>query len=89
MIVIYKYRITTHAETFKIAGFIRMLSVANQKEEVVVYAECDDTIEETTDVVVSRRLTGSLFEPHSEDKFIGTVNIMNGTLMFHIYYRLR
>lgn len=89
MKTVYKYDLEPKDEQeILLPTGAKILSVANQREAMVLYALIDKDIrtEEVFKFVV--RGTGHPIDFQVDDyNFLGTVKLMNGTLMFHIFYK--
>ena len=85
---IYTYPLeVTDYQTVEVKGPAILLSVAEQNNQIVMYAMADD-LEYGILVDVRRIGTGN---PRRDDidncKFLGTVKLANGGLMFHVFAR--
>jgi hypothetical protein len=85
---IFKYTIPVQDKTeLKLPVGSQILSVAEQNEEIVVYAL-------TTSNTATRKVTilvigtgNPITENISEYTFLGTVKLLHGALMFHVFYK--
>jgi len=95
---ILKYPLMSSTGTIriKIPG-LTLLSVVNQKESIVVYAQVPNYFDNkvtVSDLVVTTYeflvlATGQVYEEDiNEYKFLGTVLLCNGNLVWHVYYRM-
>jgi hypothetical protein len=88
MLSIYKYVIedlNNPIITLPI-GF-KILSVASQRDDIVVYALVNINEPVRKDIKLSVVATGQkLDDLYSNRNFLGTVSLMNGLFMFHIFY---
>lgn len=85
--MIYKYTISiTDAVELDLPHGAEVLSVLNQREDLVLYAvvDPDESVIETRHFVV--RGTGHRFSGN-EGAFIGTVSFQGGSLIFHVFHR--
>lgn len=86
MRTIHKFVLAITDEQFvPIKGFVRMLSVLNQREQVVLYAEVDP---DGPNVNVSVQIFGtghSLTVRRTTAEFIGSVSMAGGDLVWHVY----
>ena len=68
----------------------KILSVAEQRDNIVIYVLVPVSDEELSTKKVKILVTGTghtIHESMYEYKFLGTVNMYNGTLMFHVFYK--
>lgn len=86
---IYKYRLRPEAESMTITGLVQVLSLAVQHEEIVIYALIDLDSSTTTRVDYRVYGTGHDLEDTVVEtyRFLGTANLNNGALMFHVYVK--
>lgn len=88
MKTIYKYELELKDEQeILLPTGAEILSAAEQKGKIVIYALVDNEIktEEIFEFVI--RGTGHPVFFHTDNyKFIGTVKLMDGALMFHVFY---
>jgi hypothetical protein len=86
--VIYKYTILVCDEfVLNLPVGAKLLSVAEQKGEMVLYAM---VIPELPLRPVKIRVVGTgkpIPDDMSEFKFLGTIKLYDGKLMFHIFYK--
>lgn len=89
MKTIYKYNLEVQDEQeLLLPTGAKILSVANQRETIVLYALVDKEIktEEVFKFVV--RGTGHPVDFQIDDyTFLGTVKLMNGSFMFHVFFK--
>ena len=86
MKTIWKYDLeTTDYQTLSIPLPAKILSVSNQGMQIVLYAEVNTESRLMRDVAVWMHGTGHERKALDTAEFIGTVKLMNGTLMFHVY----
>jgi len=67
-----------------------VLSVEEQREEIVLYALVENTSEgkDTYDIIIHG--TGhNAGDIKSDDRFLGTVKMHDGLLMFHVFCKLK
>lgn len=64
----------------------RVLSVTEQNEKIVLYALVDTTTRETETVQIIVHGTGHPANDVDNYTFLGTVALMNGMFMLHIFY---
>lgn len=88
---IFKYPLAVLGEQIiKAPAGAAVLSVAEQRNGIVMYATVptDNDPELTKEIDVRIVGTGHVieFDPR-EYTFLGTVNLYNGQLMFHVFYR--
>ena len=90
MKTIYKYNCNILRNTFKVNGFIKILSVMEQNENIVFYILVDtDSNKETT---IEYEIIGT-GHPINDDvaenfDFIGTIGMRNGEFMFHAFAKV-
>jgi hypothetical protein len=91
--VIYKYKVEiTDESTIKMPAAAKVISVAEQGNEIVLYAMVPFDNDPEITKNISIRVVGTGHKIHfdtSEFKFIGTVSLHFGKLMFHIFYKDR
>lgn len=86
MKTVYKYPLEVKgAQKVSLPMGARILSVMNQREEIVLYAYVDPEQTETEDWHVFVLATGEPRGMHPEAEFLGTVAMMDGSLMFHVF----
>jgi len=87
MMVIYKYVLkATDTQVIPIPCPNRILSVAEQHGNVVVYANVDIASTKMKDYTFQIRGTGHNADDLDGYKFLGTVKLHGGDLMFHVFY---
>lgn len=88
---IFKYALKIQDEqTLELPVGSQILSVAEQRGKMVVYALVAVTDENMSKMKVKILIKGTghvISENISEFKFLGTVKLMGGDLMFHVFYR--
>ena len=89
MITIHKFEIVFNdRSTIHIPGFIKVLSVVEQYDDIVLYAEVntEDTVRYKIDIAIAG--TGHNIEKLDSDfKFYNTIKTENGKLMWHVYVK--
>ncbi len=86
MKTIWKFELdTADYQTLSIPLPAKILSVSNQGNQIVLYAEVDTESTMLRDVAVWIHGTGHEKKALTTAKFIGTVKLMDGILMFHVY----
>lgn len=89
MITIHKFPLEALDDQFiRIGGLIEVLSVESQREEIVLYVLRHDDIEDERGVSI--RIVGTGHPMRKDDleyKFLGTVKLLEGDLMFHVFYK--
>lgn len=96
--IIYKYVLKpADRQTFQLPKGAEVLSVESQftpdsisdEEQMVVYAFVDEEEKETEPFTFQIRGTGHQAGNFKRKNytFLGTVKLLNGRLMFHIFYR--
>ena len=83
MLTIYKYPLTLKVPLPK--GAI-VLSVTEQGEKMFVYSLVDPEVKEVEMVNFRVFGTGHEIEDIEDYKFLGTVKLAGGALMFHVFY---
>jgi hypothetical protein len=85
---IYKYVLKATEEQVIEIPSINILSVESQLDDIVVYALVDDNI------LIPNRYTFRVYGTGHDIKndidsfkFLGTVKMYNGSLMFHVFYK--
>jgi len=85
---IYKYSLDTiDQQVLRLPSNSKVLSVAAQGDNIVLYVRIDDTIVRMTDCLVLIHGTGHDADDTIDSTFVGTVNLYNGALMFHVFYK--
>ena len=85
---IFKYRLEpADVQRLYILKGSKILSVEEQYGKVVLYALVDDTYGELDCFKIFVKRTGHLADDVSDCKFLGTVKLDEGRLMFHVFYR--
>jgi len=84
---IYKYVLKAKDEqVIKIKGLAKVLSVAEQDNNIVLYAQVDDNPHE---YALAVDIVGTGHEYAFQKEFLGTVKLHDGAIMFHIFYSTR
>lgn len=87
---IWKYTLdTTDYQLVNIKAPAKILSVDEQYENIVLYAEVDDSSLVDNEVGIWIHGTGHEKVAPETAKFIGTVKLMGGQLMFHVYAEVK
>lgn len=79
----YKLEIQDH-QVVSLPKGARILSVANQREDIVLYAEVDDEQKGITDIDIFIHGTGHVMNENA-NLFLGTVLLREGYLVFHVF----
>ena len=88
MKTIYKYPlIAMHTQTLELPKGSSILSVMNQFDEIVIYALVDTEEKQTEKYTITTHGTGHKADDVCNFKFLGTVKLEDGRLMFHVFYR--
>jgi hypothetical protein len=97
MITIYKYKLEVDdIQTIEIQGLQRILSVEEQNDNIVLYAQINtvfpNPLRKSDQVEII--ITGTGHDRPELNKvgywtFLGTVKMMGGDLMFHVFYHIR
>lgn len=86
---IYKYTLKpTDFQILELPKKSNIISVIEQKNQIVLYAIVNDDISETElyDIIIKE--TGhDLPENFDLYTFLGSVNLINGSLIFHVFYK--
>lgn len=83
---IFKYILeVTDRQTVTIRGLIGLLSVDEQKGRIVLYARVDRDSKATMYRKILIVGTGHQRDDLDGSKFLGTVKLSGGTLMFHVF----
>jgi len=90
MKTIHKFTLAiTSEQTIKIPGYVELLSVAEQKDEIVVYAIVEAPPIENQHKLISFLIlgTGSGFFSNERKnwRFLNTVSTRNGSLIWHVF----
>jgi len=88
---IYKYVLdNVKGQTIKLPQGSQVLSVMNQYDKIVLYALVPDNKKYTENVSIKIVGTGHdidfNIDPTCGYKFLGTVSLYDGELMFHVFY---
>jgi hypothetical protein len=86
---VYKYVLKATDEQVVEIPSINILSVESQLDDIVVYALVD--IDNPTHSRYTFRVHGTgndIKNDIDSFKFLGTVKMYNGSLMFHVFYKL-
>ena len=86
---IFKYPLEiTDRQEVNIKGLVKVLSVAEQKGNIILYAMVNEESNANYIVVVKIYGTGQEISPSVMDhfKFLGTVSHMGGDLMWHVFH---
>ena len=83
---IFKYILDAANQVIEIPSET-ILSVEEQNEEIVVYAIVDTDIEPIKYEFGINGTGNSITFEIEHFKFLGTVKMHNGSLMFHVFYR--
>lgn len=85
--MIYKYTMPQHENVvLDLPKGAEVLSVLNQREELVLYAKVDPTATEVEPQQFAVRGTGHVLSGE-EGAFIGTVSFMSGSLILHVFHK--
>ena len=88
MYTIYKYPLRIKEEQELVLPiFSRILSVETQRANIVLYALVDTDTPGKTHLTVYIRGTGYPADGLQDATFIGTVKMLDGALMYHIFYK--
>jgi len=85
---IFKYNLKTLDEQrLKLPKGSKILSVTEQYNEIILYAMVDDDVTETETYSIIIHGTGHIVTKAQNYEFIDTVKLMDGQLMFHLFYK--
>ena len=86
MKTIWKYELeTTDYQLLSIPLPAKILSVSSQGNQIVLYAEIDTKSMLLREVAVWIHGTGHEKKAYDTSTFIGTVKLLDGALMFHVF----
>ena len=86
MKTIWKYNLDVDDyQTISIPPPAKILSVSTQGEQIVLYAEVETESKLLHNVDIWMHGTGHEVKAPKNSRFIGTVKLMGGALMFQIY----
>jgi hypothetical protein len=86
MKTIYKYPLdVTDQQGLKLPWNSKILSVAEQNNQIVLYALVNTSEERIEQWLIFMRGTGHDAEDMENTRFLGTVKLRNGSLMFHVF----
>ena len=87
---IYKYDLSMEdRQIISLPLNSKILSVKDQYDGIVLYALVDTEREEQEKHSIIIHGTGHSADDLEGYKFLGTVKLMNGQLMFHVFYNLK
>ena len=89
--IIHKFPISLcDGITIKVPGLIRVLSVAVQRDRLVMYALVRPDDDVTTTIPIRIKGTGHVFDLRAEEswEFMGTHVIQGGDLIWHVWVPL-
>jgi hypothetical protein len=84
---IFKYRLMD-ADYLTVPAGSKILPVAEQRNDIVIYALVDPDVKEKT--IYSFLVTGTgheIEEDLNDYRFLGTVSLLAGSFMFHIFIK--
>ena len=89
--VVYKYELDwSEHQRIEVPRYSKVLNVKEQKDKAVIYVLCNEseTLKSTLEVLVVP--TGYVIPQTGliSYTYLDTVNIQDGNLMFHIFYKL-
>jgi len=84
---IYKFHVAgKDQQIVHIKGFRKLLTVEEQYNSIVLYAEVDTENEDITEIPIRVAGTGHSLDGIGDNyRYLGTVKIMEGRLVFHVY----
>lgn len=87
--IIYKYLIEVKdIQTIHIPMFANILTVQSQKDNIFLWAMCDKDETRMVDVTIEVIATGDVGMDGVERKYLGTVQLYDGNLVFHVFQRV-
>lgn len=85
---IYKYPISIDdTQTLTLPKGAEILSVINQYETPCIYAMVDTETKETEEYAIEGYGTGHSIRHDDSYKFLGTVAMMDGNFIYHLFYK--
>ena len=85
---IFKYTLeVTDFQKLSLPVDSKILSVAEQNMQIVLYALVDTDSDVLDDYLIIIHGTGHPANYVDNQVFLGTVKMANGSLMFHVFYR--
>ena len=82
---IYKYHLNVGCTTIRLQKDAKILSVINQREFITVYVLVDSMKAPDYDFLFTVYATGEEFLITPSHKFLGTVSLLNGNLIYHVF----
>ncbi len=89
---IHKFQIEFTGELIQIPGFVKVVSITTQRDDLVLYAIVDDLDKRITTIEVCILGTGNPLDAKvllDEWVFTGTHSQYAGGLMWHVWYKER
>jgi hypothetical protein len=87
---IYKFTLLiADQQTLTLPKGSRILSVTEQRGNIVLYSLVDTNAESTEDVLIIIHGTGHPANDIDDCTFLGTVKLRGGGLMFHVFMRAK
>lgn len=87
---IYKYKIEAEdVQIIKLPVGASILCVQSFAEEAFLYAVVDLNVEETEDITILTFGTGHEIEDNLKAHYIGTFQMAGGSLVFHVFEKVR
>lgn len=85
---IYKYTIDeVGTQTLTLPAGSKILSVINQRDVIRIYAMVDPRTERTEKYSIEIYGTGHTIRHDDTYKFLGTVVLYDGEIVFHVFYK--
>lgn len=85
---IYKFTLLiADQQTLTLPKGSKILSVTEQRGDIVLYALVDPTTENTEKALIIIHGTGHEANDVDDCTFLGTVKMLGGNLMFHVFYK--
>ena len=82
---ICKYHLNVGCTTIRLQKDAKILSVINQREFITVYVLVDSMKAPDYDFLFTVYATGEEFLITPSHKFLGTVSLLNGNLIYHVF----
>lgn len=89
MFNIYKYTLNAMDRQVFYIPAVRILSVEEQREEIVMCALVDDQLPSAEYEILVLGTDNLIPEDIVDFTFLGTVKMYSGKLMFHVFYKRR
>jgi hypothetical protein len=88
MKTVYKYTLaTTDEQILSLPKGSRILSVEEQNQNIVLYALVDTEEKQVCEYKIIVVGTGHIASDAADCEFLGTVKLLGGELMFHVFVK--